>query len=218
MVIGVVASMMFDRSCTKEQKLEGCIPVDGNILLNFGPEDVPMTIIKLLYSIVILVSFPCMIFPVKVTMSTNWFHLDIDTKMGYFYFCLIGIVVTLVCLGLSVVIPNIDKVSSLTANIFGIVINELVAVFIWYKMPLLEQNSFGEELDTIIEIYRNNDDEESQEIVRSFIDDVEAGKTTSFSMGKQAGSRMDSLSMAGPGHSRFMPTVDEDTAKHEEEI
>lgn len=57
---------MFDLDCKPEDA--GCIKIDGNVLLNFGSEDMLMTIIKLLYSIVILVSFPCMLFPVRESL------------------------------------------------------------------------------------------------------------------------------------------------------
>lgn len=59
---------------------------------------------------------------------------------------LIGWVITLVAMALSIAIPDIDKVFSIFANIFGIIIYELLCIFIWYKMPILKAHSFGDEL------------------------------------------------------------------------
>lgn len=50
---------------------------------------------------------------------------------------------------------------------------EITPVLIWYKLPLLEQNSFGEQLSTMIDLYQNRDDEESVSQVVQFISKIE---------------------------------------------
>ena len=95
-----------------------------------------MTVFKLLYSIVVLVSFPCMLFPMRETILA-WFSINKNTKRGYIYFCIIGWTISLICCMLGILIPAIDKVFSLTGNIFGVILMECMGVFIWYKLPIL---------------------------------------------------------------------------------
>ena len=105
-----------------------------------------MTVIKLLYAIVVLVSYPCMLFPMRECVM-NWFNFNKNTKKGYFWFVVIGLLITVLCCGIAILIPDNDQVFSIVANIFGIILVELVGLMLWYKMPILEGRSLGRMMD-----------------------------------------------------------------------
>lgn len=76
----------------------------------------------------------------------GWFKLNNETKSGYGYFILISFILTTICMIVAIFIPNLDVILSLYANIGGIIIYEFLPIMIWYKMPLLKQNSIGDKL------------------------------------------------------------------------
>lgn len=144
LIAAVEGSLMFLREC--EPGTFGCI--NSNILLAFK-SDVPMVIIMLLYSVVILTSYPVMLYPIRSNIMA-WFRLDKDTKRGYAYFILIGFLLVVFCATLAILIADIDKVLSIMGNLFGIVIFELYPVFVVYKLPLLRERSVGAQIDRIL--------------------------------------------------------------------
>lgn len=66
-----------------------------------------MTVVKFLYSIVAIVAFPCILFPIRESIN-KWFYLNINTKRGYGFSVLIGVVILLTTLVISIFVPNID--------------------------------------------------------------------------------------------------------------
>lgn len=71
----LIGLYMFNEHCTLDDKEKGCIPINSNVLLSFS-NDLFMTVIMLLYSIVILVSYPCMLFSVRESVM-NWFGISL---------------------------------------------------------------------------------------------------------------------------------------------
>lgn len=164
-ITGIEGAIMFNRSCTEEEVSQGCIAINGNILLTFG-DDMAMIIIKLLYAIVVLVSFPCMIYPVRASIC-GWFKIDkfngkkthpnmtreerkqlpINIRLGYLWYILIGLIVIIIVTIIAIAIPDIDKVLSIIANIFGLVIYEVHEVWVWFKLPQCKKYSIGKLFD-----------------------------------------------------------------------
>lgn len=164
-VTGVEGAIMFNRSCPTSPVDEECIPINANILLTFG-DDIAMIIIKLLYAIVVIVSFPCMIYPVRASIC-RWFNIDkfngkktypnmtkeeqkqlpLNIRYGYLWYILIGLIILIFVTIIAIVIPDIDKVLTITANIFGLIIFQLHEVYVWFKLPLMEPYSVGSLID-----------------------------------------------------------------------
>ena len=163
-IIGVEGSLMFDRDCN-EVTDRPCVLINSNILLSFVG-DMAMVIIRILYAIVILVSFPCMLYPIRTSIC-EWFsidkyngkkkypHMTADARKklprrirnGYGYYILAGFIVLFIVTVLAVFVPEIDRILSITSNIFGLILYELHAVFVWFKLPKCKQLSVGKLLD-----------------------------------------------------------------------
>ena len=155
----VLADQMFSFKCADGTLDVTCQQMLNNILSSFK-NDTMMTVFKLLYSIVVLVSFPCMLFPMRETVLA-WFSINKNTKRGYIYFCIIGWTISLICCTLGILIPAIDKVFSLTGNIFGVILMECMGVFIWYKLPILLSHSLGDVLENNINLCETDMTEET---------------------------------------------------------
>lgn len=165
----IEGSLMFNRNCP-DPSVTDCIPVNSNILLSFTGDTI-ISVVMFLYSIVILTSFPVMLYPIRANILA-WFKIDKSTKRGYGLFVLIGFILTVVCATLAILIPNIDKVLSIMGNIFGVIIFQLFPLMVVYKLPLLKKNSIG---DVLEEKLKRALHEQSLGVKESNIDGVEFG-------------------------------------------
>lgn len=122
---------MFDRTC--EGVESGCVLANSNILLSFT--DTSAYVIELLFSVVVFVSFPCMLYPIRKSILTfsGMGNVDINTAKGYWIYNGVGLAVTAVCLLLATVLDAIDEIQAFTANLLGIVLYCISAVMLWYK-------------------------------------------------------------------------------------
>ena len=165
----IEGSLMFNRNCP-DPSVTDCIPVNSNILLSFTGDTI-ISVVMFLYSIVILTSFPVMLYPIRANILA-WFKIDKNTRRGYDFFILIGFILTVICATLAILIPNIDKVLSIMGNIFGVIIFQLFPLMVVYKLPLLKKNSIG---DVLEEKLKRALHEQSQGVKQSNIDGVEFG-------------------------------------------
>jgi len=147
-VAAVEGAIMFDRSCPPDGEDPGCIPIDGNILLAFK-NDTAMIVIRILYSIVIMTSYPVMLYPIRANIM-SWFHIDKNTRRGYGWFVLIGFLLVFLCSLLAILISDIGEVLTLLSNVFGVVCFELILVFTAMKLPLVRQRSFGDAVEAAL--------------------------------------------------------------------
>lgn len=147
-IAAVEGAIMFDRHCTEEQLAQGCVPINGNILLAFT-NDTAMIVIRILYSIVILTSYPVTLYPIRANIM-SWFKLDKNTRKGYGWFVLIGFVLVFVCALLAILISDIGEVLTLLSNVFGVVCFELILVFTAMKLPLVRTRSFGDAVEAAL--------------------------------------------------------------------
>ncbi|TNJ28556.1 Amino acid transporter family [Giardia muris] len=157
-LVAIEGSLMLNRSCpnsSTDGTQQDCILINSNILLSFK-DDVAMTIVMLLYSVVIFTSFPMMLYPIRANIM-SWFRITDATRCNYLYFVLIGFILTVFCATISILIPNIDKVLSIITNLFGVVIFELFPLFTAYKLPLLKMHSIGDRLQVCIDEIRRAD-------------------------------------------------------------
>lgn len=150
-LVAVEGALMFDASCPRPGYVpsdgvpDPCLDIKENILLMFKG-DTAITIIRLLYALVILVSYPVMLFPMRSSIA-EWFHVDKYTKRGYLWYLLIGFVVTAISMLLAIAIPQIDVVLSIASNLAGILLYECLAVVAWYKLPLIAKYSVGDAME-----------------------------------------------------------------------
>lgn len=165
----IEGSLMFNRNCP-DPSVTDCIPVNSNILLSFTGDTI-ISVVMFLYSIVILTSFPVMLYPIRANILA-WFKIDKSTRQGYGLFVLIGFILTVVCATFAILIPNIDKVLSIMGNVFGVIIFQLFPLMVVYKLPLLKKNSIG---DILEEKLKRALHEQSQGVKESNIDGVEFG-------------------------------------------
>ena len=66
-IFGIFGSLMFYGD-NQTQKVE-------NLLGNFADQDILMTVVRLGYSLVVFVAYPCVLYPVKAALS-GWFRID----------------------------------------------------------------------------------------------------------------------------------------------
>ena len=82
---------------------------NSNVLLTFTG-DIWANIIELLFSIVVFVSFPCMLYPIRKSVMT-FMHcndLDLDKKGDYAIYNIIGFCVTVICLIVATCLTSLD--------------------------------------------------------------------------------------------------------------
>lgn len=124
---------MFNQKCYDGE--EWCIEANSNVLLSFKNDKVAI-VIELLFTIVVFVSFPCMLYPIRRSVL-QFTHLDkkinIDTKKGYAIYNLVGLAITLVCLIVATFLSKVTDIQSFTANLLGIVLYAMSGVMLWYK-------------------------------------------------------------------------------------
>ena len=171
-IVGIEATIMFDRSCTPEEEAQGCMQINSNILLNFG-NDTPLAVIKLLYAVAVIVAFPCMLYPVRNSVC-EWFKIDKyngkkahpeltraerrkklpkNISLGYLWYILSGLVIIIIDTILSVFVPDIDRILSIATNIFGVILFELLYVMYWHRGKLCKAYSIGKLLDVKFKDY-----------------------------------------------------------------
>lgn len=129
---GIIGALMFNQQCNGET---WCIPANGNVLLSFT-NDKTATIIEFIYSVVVFVSFPCLMYPIRrsvLRFTRLDRRIDVDTPKGYLYYSLVGLAITLVCLLTAVFLDDISDIQSFTANLLGIILYALSGVMLWYK-------------------------------------------------------------------------------------
>ncbi|KAH0571426.1 Amino acid transporter family protein [Spironucleus salmonicida] len=135
---GLVGVLLFNSHCEMDQSNNqidyGCFSIQSNVLLAFTG-DISATVIELLFSLVVFVSFPCMLYPIRKSIA-DFFKIDanVNTKKGYLKFNLIGFIVTIICLIICSFLNGIDEIQSFTANLLGIVLYGLSGVMLWYKI------------------------------------------------------------------------------------
>ncbi|KAH0573172.1 Amino acid transporter family protein [Spironucleus salmonicida] len=117
-----------------------------NILLIFSPNDILMTIARVSYSIVIIVSFPAIIYGMR-SVIMSWFNADrtLDKK-GKLIFYLSGIIIVIFATILAIIVPQISIVLDLFGAIFGILIFILIPLLI-----IIYEDSQPDMIDSPIE-------------------------------------------------------------------
>ncbi|CAL6002564.1 Amino_acid transporter family protein [Hexamita inflata] len=141
---GLLGVFMFDQTCTGQI---GCIKANPNILLTFTG-DTAAVVIELLFSIVVFVSFPCMLYPIRKSVLTF-------TKLNgenFWIYNSVGFGITVLCLLIAVFLDDVSQIQSFSANLMGIILYGVSGVMLWYKinekvqgdaeeMGLVEDNS-----------------------------------------------------------------------------
>ena len=122
----------------------GCIMfsdnVASNILLSFWPTNIVMSIIRLLYAIMMLMSFGVIVYPVR-SIFMEWFKLDVNTPKGKLWFYLIGLIIVLFTAALSIAVPDIAVVLNIVSSFFGIPAYWCIPVLAFWILPKLRANS-----------------------------------------------------------------------------
>ncbi|CAL6069548.1 Amino_acid transporter family protein [Hexamita inflata] len=100
-----------------------------NILNNFGANDTLMAVVRILYTVVVLICFPLVLFTLRSSLCA-WIGID-RTQGGkqklYYYLC--GISVCVLVTVLAVLVPSISVIMDLFGAVFGCILFQL--------MPLL---------------------------------------------------------------------------------
>lgn len=124
LTMGIVGSTMFLR------------PRD-NILNTFEPksEDVVISIIRIAMSCVVIVSYPIVLLPVRASIM-RWIPYNKQNgRADTIVFYSVGFGVTLLCMGVAMVYPNIGEIFNYAATIFGIFVTWIAPLMIIMYMP-----------------------------------------------------------------------------------
>ena len=120
--------------------------VAGNILLSFSPNNIVITIVRLLYTLVVVLSYVVVVYPTR-NIIMDWFNLTIDTKKGLTAFYVIAVVFVIITTALSIAVPDIVKVIGFIASIFGIPLFNCIPILAVYITPKLKAESKVPETD-----------------------------------------------------------------------
>lgn len=124
LIMGIVGSTMFDR------------PKD-NILNTFKPEkeNVIISIIRIAMSCVVIVSYPIILLPVRASIMRWIPYNKLNAKTDTIVFFCVGFGVTLLCMGIAMIYPNIGEIFNYAASIFGIFVTWIAPLMIIMYMP-----------------------------------------------------------------------------------
>ena len=126
--------------------------LEGNVLMSFRAKNVTFTIVRFLYTLVVLMSYIVMMYPVR-SIILEWMHLDPSTsKKGLVTFYVLGIVMVFISVALSIAIPNIVTVIDFIASIFGISLYWVTPILAIWVRPRAEANSTVPTIDDDEEI------------------------------------------------------------------
>lgn len=120
--------------------------VAGNILLSFSPNNIVITIVRLLYTLVVVLSYVVVVYPTR-NIIMDWFNLTLDTKKGLTAFYVIAVVFVIITTALSIAVPDIVKVIGFIASIFGIPLFNCIPILAVYITPKLRAESKVPETD-----------------------------------------------------------------------
>ncbi|KAH0576308.1 Amino acid transporter family protein [Spironucleus salmonicida] len=138
---GILSLFFFDFTCVRDasgnQVDPGCFQINSNVILAFAG-DQTATVIMLLFSIVVFVSFPCMLYPIRRSII-QFFKIDADlaTFKGYLKYNIIGFSVTIVCIVITSFLSAIDEIQSFTSNLLGMFLYGMSGLMIWYKQGIV---------------------------------------------------------------------------------
>lgn len=107
-----------------------------NILSNFANNDVLITIMRIGYGLVIFISFPVLVFPIR-SVFMEWFKADRSNRRGKVIYYVSGFVLVIVLTIFAMFVPNINIVFNIVAAIFGIVLYQLVPIYCSMNLPKL---------------------------------------------------------------------------------
>ena len=103
---------MFNQGPSCKEGETWCIPANGNVLLTFT-NDKAATIIELLYSVVIFVSYPCLLYPIRrsiLAFTKLDKKINVDTCKGYLWYTLVGLIITCVCLIVAIFLDDVGDI------------------------------------------------------------------------------------------------------------
>lgn len=113
---------------------------DPNILSCFPTRDIFMSVIRILYGLVVIVSSPVILFPMR-SMIMDWFKASRKTKKGLAIFFAIGICIDVVATLAAIVVPNITVVFNIAGSFFGVMPLQVVPVIMSLFIPKLRDQS-----------------------------------------------------------------------------
>lgn len=115
--------------------------VNENILVSFSPQNYTMTVCRLLYAIVILLSYVVILFPPR-RIILYYLHLEKETsKKGAIAYYTIGIAIVCISVVLSIFIPSITLILSCVSSILGIGIRYLIPLYVMYYRKFVRGRS-----------------------------------------------------------------------------
>lgn len=120
--------------------------IQGNVLLSFPASQIAMTVIRLLYSITIVLSYAVIVYPIRAVIM-DWMRIGPGHRRYKLAFILIALVLDIVSAGLSIAIPSIVTILNFAASFFGIGIYFLEPLLaIWY-VPYVKAHSRAPKVD-----------------------------------------------------------------------
>lgn len=124
LVMGIVGSTMFTR------------PKD-NILNTFKPgsEEKIISAIRVAMSCVVIVSYPIILLPVRASIMRWIPYNKMNGRTDTIVFYSVGFGVTLLCMGVAMLYPNIGEIFNYAASIFGIFVTWIAPLMVIMYMP-----------------------------------------------------------------------------------
>lgn len=124
LIMGIVGSTMFTKP-------------EDNILNTFEPgnENLAISVIRIAMSCVVIVSYPIILLPVRASIMRWIPYNKLNAKTDTIVFFSVGFGVTLLCMGVAMIYPNIGEIFNYAASIFGIFVTWIAPLMIIMYMP-----------------------------------------------------------------------------------
>jgi len=109
-----------------------------NILSDFPTGDILMTVMRIGYGVVVIISFPVILFMIRAALM-GWFRTDRKaSKKGCLTFYFSGVIMCVIVTLLAVFVPTIVTVFDVISAIFGLVLYQLMPLLVSVKLPILK--------------------------------------------------------------------------------
>lgn len=108
-----------------------------NILSDFPTGDILMTVMRIGYGLVVIISFPVILFMIRAALM-GWFGTDRKAgRKGCLTFYLSGVAMCVIVTILAVFVPTIVTVFDVISAIFGLILYQIMPLLVSVKLPIL---------------------------------------------------------------------------------
>lgn len=114
--------------------------IQDNMLLSYPYTSTLMTAVRFMYTIVILLSYPAVLYPIRA-MILDYLKVTPQHKKYNLAFYITTLCITIISTGISMGVPSIVEILNFAASIFGIGIYFVLPILSFWYLPHVRYTS-----------------------------------------------------------------------------